>query len=182
MNRTAEMIANGPFVDALISAGRSPEIAESDDIYGWLVGSWELDVRHYFIDVRERQIKGEVHFAWTLEGRAIQDIWIMPRRTERPPAKDDIVNSYGLTLRIWDPAKKAWRVTWNNPVTGYHAELIGRRHGKDIVQIGMRNDGTPIRWIFSEITVESFCWTGESLNPDGETWKMEGEFLAKRIR
>lgn len=26
---------------------RSPEIPESADIYGWLVGSWELDVLHY---------------------------------------------------------------------------------------------------------------------------------------
>lgn len=176
------MITNQEFVQALISSGRASEIAEADDIYGWLVGSWELDVQYYFVNVRDRQIKGEVHFAWTLEGRAIQDIWIMPRRTERPPAKDDIVNSYGLTLRIWDPANKAWRVTWNNPVTGYHAELIGRKHGEDIVQIGTRNDGTPIRWIFSAITPESFRWAGESLMADGQSWKLEGEFLARRVR
>jgi hypothetical protein len=182
MNRAAEMIINGSFVDALISAERSPEIADSDDVYGWLVGSWELEVKHYVVDVRERHIKGEVHFAWVLEGRAMQDLWIFPARNKRPPAKDDIVNSYGMTLRIWDPGIRAWRVTWNNPVTGRRDELVGRRQGKDIVQIGTRSDATPIRWIFSEITPESFRWTGESLNPDGETWKLEGEFLAKRIR
>jgi hypothetical protein len=86
-----------------------------------------------------------------------------------------------MTLRIWDPAIKAWRVTWNNPVTGRRDELIGRKEGKNIVQIGNRSDGTPIRWIFSEITPESFRWIGESLTPDGETWKLEGEFVAKRI-
>jgi hypothetical protein len=112
----------------------------------------------------------------------MQDIWIMPRRTERTSEIDRSCNMYGVTLRIWDPTIKAWRVTWNNPVTGRRDELIGRRHGKNIVQIGTRGDGTPIRWIFSEITPESFRWTGESLMPDGETWKLEGEFLAKRIR
>jgi hypothetical protein len=31
----------------LATAGRAPEIPESADAYGWLVGSWELDVFHY---------------------------------------------------------------------------------------------------------------------------------------
>ena len=45
---------------------------------GWLVGSWELDSRRY---AGERvSIPGEAHFVWALEGRAIQDVWIMPSR------------------------------------------------------------------------------------------------------
>ena len=48
--------------------------------------------------------------------------------------------------------------------------------------MGTHSDGTPIRWIFTEITPESFRWIGESLMPDGETWKLEGEFRAKRLR
>jgi hypothetical protein len=60
-------------------------------------------------------------------------------------------------------------------------ELIGRRSGKDIVQVGAHADGTPIRWIFSEITPESFRWTGEALNPDGRTWRLEAEFHGRRI-
>ena len=67
----------------LAASGRSPEIPESADAYGWLIGSWELDVRHYVVDVAARGIKGEAHFGWVLEGRAVQDVWIMPRRSER---------------------------------------------------------------------------------------------------
>lgn len=62
------------------------------------------------------------------------------------------------------------------------AELIGRWSGKDIVQIGTRADGTPIRWIFTEITTDSFRWTGESLEPDGKTWKLSGESRGRRLR
>jgi hypothetical protein len=82
---------------------------------------------------------------------------------------------------VWDGILQAWRVSWINPVTGARAELIGRWSGKDIVQIGTHADGTPIRWIFSEITPDSFRWTGEALNPDGQTWRLEGEFRAKRV-
>ena len=166
---------------ALLATGRSSEIPDAADVYGWLIGSWELDVLHYWVDVSERGIKSEAHFAWVLEGRAVQDVWIVPRRSSRTAELGKTNNTYGTTLRVWDGAIQAWRVSWINPVTGARAELIGRWSGKDIVQIGTHADGTPIRWIFSEITPDSFRWTGEALNPDGQTWRLEGEFRAKRV-
>jgi hypothetical protein len=179
---TRETTAQGALNEVLAATGRSPEIPESADCYGWLAGSWALDVRHYWSDVSALGLKAEAHFGWVLEGRAMQDVWIQPRRSERPGSVDKALNSYGTTLRVWDAAIQAWRVTWINPVAGHRVDLVGRWHGKDVVQIGSRDGGaTPIRWIFSEITRDSFRWTGESLGPDGHTWKLEGEFLAKRI-
>jgi hypothetical protein len=32
---------------ALAAGGRSPQIPEEMDLYGWLVGSWELEVVGY---------------------------------------------------------------------------------------------------------------------------------------
>jgi hypothetical protein len=133
------------------------------------------------VDVTERHLKAEAHFGWVLEGRAVQDVWIMPPRSQRTTDEDKATNMYGTTLRVWDPLIQAWRVTWINPVTG-RDELIGRWHGKDVVQVGAHPDGTPIRWTFTEITPESFHWIGEVLQPDATTWKIEGEFRAKRIR
>lgn len=176
---TIEAVATNNFESALVAQGRAPEIPESADLYGWLVGSWELDVLHYFVDVSARHIKAEAHFAWVLEGRAVQDVWITPRIADRP-ANLENVDGYGTTLRVWDAATQSWRVTWINPVTGHRAQLIGRWSGKDIVQVGTHADGTPIRWIFREITPDSFRWTGEALEPDGTTWKLQGEFRAKR--
>jgi hypothetical protein len=173
--------ANEDLYGVLAASGRSPEIPESADAYGWLIGSWELEVRHYWVDVAARGIKGEAHFAWVLEGRAVQDVWVVPRRSERTGELDEI-NSYGTTLRVWDPSIQAWRVTWINPVTGQRNELIGRWSGKDVVQVGTHADGTPVRWTFTEITPDSFRWLGEALQPDGNTWKLEGEFLARRVR
>jgi hypothetical protein len=169
------------FYTALAAERRSPEIPESADVYGWLIGSWELDVYDYQVEGAPRRSKGEVHFAWTLEGRAVQDVWIVPRRSERAGDLSKTTNLYGLTLRVWDPSIQAWRVTWTNPVTGKRDQLVGRWSGKDVVQIGARSDGTPFRWIFTGITADSFRWIGESLEPDGATWKLVGECRAKRI-
>jgi hypothetical protein len=179
--KSGEMTQASGVLAALGAAGRSAEIPEPADCYGWLAGSWELEVRNYWGDVRALGLRAEAHFGWVLEGRAVQDVWVLPARADRTAAADRSRNSYGTTLRVWDATLQAWRVTWVNPVTGARADLVGRWSGKDIVQIGARADGTPIRWIFSEIAADSFRWTGESLGPDGSTWRLEGEFLARRV-
>jgi hypothetical protein len=161
-------------LEALAAAGRSPEIPEAADAYGWLIGSWELDVLRYGVDVAAEGIKGQAHFGWVLEGRAVQDVWIADLGSKG--------KMHGTTLRIWDASLQAWRVTWNNPVTGARDELVGRRSGDDIVQTGTHADGTTIRWCFTEITADSFRWTGEALQADGKSWKPEGEFRARRMR
>src|SRR6266567_1147836 len=169
------------FLPLLSASGRSPEIPESADAYGWLVGSWDLDVLHYrTIDLHSKNIKGEAHFGWVLEGRAIQDVWIMPSAGSRNANSDRTNNMYGTTLRVWDPDIQAWRIRWINPVSGHEERQTGRKVGEDIVQIGARLDGTPTRWRFTKITPDSFHWIGEALDQDGKTWKLEGEFLARR--
>ena len=169
---------------AVLSAmKRAPEIPESGDAYGFLVGSWELNVLNYWgVDVSARGIKGEVHAAWVLEGRAVQDVWIMPERSVRTAPIEKSMNMYGTTLRAWDASIQAWRIRWLNPAGDHFADQIGRRVGHEIVQIGTRPDGVPMRWRFTEITPNSFHWIGEALEPDGQTWKIGGEFLARRTR
>lgn len=157
------------FSAALVAPGRWSGIPEASDVYGWLIGSWHLQVRRFRPDGTEHAGEGAVHFAWVLQGRAMQDIWIMP-------------NTYGMTLRVWDAGLDAWRVIWINPVTGARDELVGRLSGRDIVQIGTHSDGTPIRWIFTDITSDSFLWLGEALEPDGKTWRLEAEFRAQRAK
>jgi len=178
---TIEAEQNITFHAALAARGPSPEIPEAADVYGWFVGSWELNVLHYAgVDVATRGLKGEVHAGWVLEGRAVQDVWIMPKRSERKANAGKSMNMYGTTLRLWDSTIQAWRITWRNPAGDHHEDQIGRWSGKDIVQVGTRPDGTSTRWTFTEITPDSFHWLGEALNPGGRTWKVEGEFRGQR--
>lgn len=170
------------FAAALNAPCRSQEIPESADIYGWLVGSWELDIVHYrAVNVTTQKMKGEAHFGWVLEGRAIQDVWIMPQIRDRTPESGRANNMYGTTLRVWDPAIQAWHIRWFNPVRCHEERQTGRRIGDEIVQVGARPDGTATRWIFREIATDSFHWIGEVLEADGKTWKVESEFCARRL-
>ncbi len=179
----AKQTTSDNFLRVLCASGRSAEIPESADAYGWLVGSWQLEVLHYGgIDLSSQNIKAEAHFGWVLEGRAIQDVWIMPRMSDRKSDSNRKNNMYGTTLRVWDPAIQAWRIRWIDPVSGYEERQTGRKVGNEIVQVGARSDGTPTRWRFTEITPNSFRWLGEALEPDGKSWKLEGEFLARRLR
>src|SRR5258708_13043507 len=92
------------FLEALGADGPSADRAGKMDLYGRFVGSWDLDVRQFSDDGRERRRAGEWHFGWALEGRAIQDVWIVPPRGElRHGDATAKTNSYGTTLRISDP-------------------------------------------------------------------------------
>ena len=169
------------FYSLLGSTTRSPEIPESADVYGWLCGSWDLDVRCYRgVNVAGHGLQGEVHAARVLEGRAVQDVWIMPRSDRRQSDSDRAMNMYGTTLRSWDATSQSWHIAWTNPVRGHREEQLGRWNGRDIIQEGTRPDGTKTRWTFTEITEQSFHWRGEALYPDKSTWTLEAEFIATR--
>ena len=172
-------------LSVLGSPARSNELTDREDIYGWLVGGWEATVYDYAADGTARESSGEWHFGWVLEGRAIQDVWIAPPRSQRNKTLSKQYNRYGTSVRVYDREIGAWRVTWFNPVTGARNDLVGRRQGADIIQEGQDGigpDGRKIRWLFTDITPTSFRWRGESLEPDGKTWRLEAEFQAQRMK
>jgi hypothetical protein len=180
MKTKYETTTYNSFLDILPATERSPAIPPSDDLFGFLIGSWELDVIAYDDEGNVTKSIGEAHVARVLEGRAIQDLFINPRRSDRGPESPKFANWYGTTLRIYDPSIRAWRIDWFNPHDGFRAELIARRQGRDVVQEGKFPDGTPIRWIYSEITENSCYWRGERLEPDRKTWRLQVEFRARR--
>jgi hypothetical protein len=73
-------------------------------------------------------------------------------------------------------------MTWINPSGDHREEQIGRWSGKMSSRWEPRFDGTPTRWIYTEIMRDSFHWLGEALEPSGKTWRLEGEFRAVRIQ
>jgi hypothetical protein len=170
------------FLEALGADGPAADRAGKMELYGRFVGSWDLDVAQFPQAGVTRRRKGEWHFGWALEGRAIQDVWIVPPRGElRHGDAAANVNSYGTTLRIYDPRIDAWQIQWSDPVTQNFLQMIGRRDGDDIVQLGTAPDGHLIRWSFRQITRESFQWLGEVSADEGANWHCNVEFSAKRM-
>ena len=139
------------------------------DLYGWLIGDWTMDAVVYGDDGTRHEGTGEIHFGWVLEGRAIQDVWILPGVF------------YGTTLRVYDPAIDAWHILWSDPLKQFYARQIGRARGEDIVQEGRNDAGEAIRWSFTGITPDGFRWLGERSSDGGATWQLQAEFRARRI-
>jgi hypothetical protein len=169
------------FLEALGADGPSPDRAGKMNLYGWLIGSWELDITRYLPDGTIRRRKGEWHFGWALEGRAIQDVWITPPRGAREGDAATNVNSYGTTLRVYEPRIDAWQIQWTDPVTQNFLTMIGRKEGDDIVQLGTNANSQPVRWSFSDITPDSFTWRGETSPDQGVSWRLDVEFACRRI-
>src|SRR5688500_13299582 len=111
MNTRNEAAATiDPFVEILAPESRPPDVQPEDDLYGFLIGSWDLDVIAYPDDGNTTHSTGEAHAARVLGGRAIQDVFINPQRSERAADSPKFGNWYGTTFRFLDPTIRAWRV------------------------------------------------------------------------
>ena len=145
-------------------------------LFGRLVGEWELDWTGYDWDGEMRAEHGEWIFGWVLEGRAIQDVWIIPVRGRRDPAEGE----YGTTVRVYDPLLDAWLVTWNGPLARARRTFIARAAGDAIVQDGHTEEGYPLRWIFSELEESSFTWQSFCSRDGEKTWQLREEMRVRR--
>lgn len=163
------LAANGPIEDR----------ADKLMLFGQFVGDWDVDFTVYEPDGAKQTEKAEWHFGWVLEGRAVQDVWIVPRRSERDHASP-IKSDYGTTIRFYDPEIDAWRVVYVSPLQGDLLTFIAREVGDEIVLEGHDPDGSPMRWIFSNITAQSFNWR-RVISPDGgKTWRLHKEMFVRR--
>jgi hypothetical protein len=163
-------VTGNPFIDALHSASPAADRADKMKLYSWLIGHWTMDAIVYRDDGTKHEGPGEIHFGWVLEGRAIQDVWILPGIF------------YGTTLRIYDPGLDAWHILWCDPLRQFYTRQVGRAHGDDIVQQGTNDAGEAVRWSFTDVTAESFRWIGERSRDNGKTWQLQAEFLARRMQ
>jgi len=165
------------FAEALISDAPSAELGDRATDFDWVIGGWSAVVRDFGCDGSVSESTGEWWFSWILEGRAIQDIWIVPPRVDRAKSTREY-NRYGTTIRFFDPGEKMWRILWVNPVSGVKSELAGRREGNRIVLEG--TSGTErIRWSFNDISDQAFVWRGEHQGTDKQ-WVVGAEFDLKR--
>ena len=162
-----------PDIAEIIGAsGPNPEYANELMLFGQFVGAWDVAARVHAQDGTTKELRGEWHFFWVLEGRAIQDVILTPRRSERDPSKWKM-GDYQTAVRFYRPEDGTWDVTAISPPFGQVHRLVARAVGDRIVLEGTRPDGTPQRWSFNDITPASVHWRGEVFRND--TWVLEEE-------
>jgi len=152
----------------MVSDGPRPEYADAFQPFAPLIGSWDLDVAWYDDDgAVTRQTKGEWHFGWALDGRAVADIWITPSRAARPTDGD---GEWGLSIRIHDPELNAFRSTWLGPKAAFVMPFIAHADADSTANT---------RWVFTGITETAFHWRNEDETDDGRTI-LRQTFVARR--
>ena len=144
-------------------------------LFGQFVGDWDIVEALYSLPVGGEAVRrGEIHFRWILEGRAVQDVWSMidEKSREMVPA--------GTTIRFYDPKIDAWHSVWVSPVQNSVQPFVARKVGEEIVLEGKTKEGYAERWVFSEITTKSFRWHSEETHDDGKTWLITEQMKVRR--
>src|SRR2546428_9709344 len=106
-------------------------------LFGQFVGSWDVESHQYAPDGAERTLRGEWYFFWALEGRAIQDVIVAPRREARRADRWKM-GEYGTTIRFYRPADDTWDITFISPPNDQVHRLRGRGGGPEVVPEGPR--------------------------------------------
>jgi hypothetical protein len=167
-------------IEEIVGArGPHPQYADKLMLFGQFVGSWNVESRQRTPDGSERTLRGEWHFFWALEGRAVQDVIISPGRAERDPRQWKL-GDYQTAVRFYRPADDTWDVTAISPVHDQVHRLVARKVGDRIVLEGTTPDGKPERWSFNDITPDRCRWQGETSLDDGKTWFADEEMILTR--
>jgi len=144
-------------------------------LFGQFVGDWDiLEDRYLQSDGTWAVTKGELHWRWILNGKAVQDVWAFTEGKTGKPIPE------GTTVRFYEPKIDAWHSVWISPNQGVVKTFIARKVGDEIVLDGESHDGCPVKWIFSEISHESFRWRSEETRDEGKTWTMKEEMRIQR--
>jgi hypothetical protein len=166
------------FGEHLVSEGPWQPLASQLMTFGRFVGSWDLRWSRPGDEAAPADVSGELHLGWTLGGRAVQDVWIVPG-TDSGNAGAGPHAFWGSTIRFYDQDLGAWRSTWVEPVSGRVRRFIGRPVAGEIHLIST-DDAPFLRWRFTEITDDRFVWLGEYSVDEGRSWQLEERMVATR--
>ena len=165
-------------VDALHAQGPAEGRAAELMLFGRFVGSWDVAWTGTDEHGEPATARGELHFGWVLDGRAVQDVWIVPGPGEPGHAQPPMA-FHGSTIRFYDRTLGAWRSTWIEPVNGRVRRFIGRPVGHEIILLS-DEDEPQLRWRFTEITNHSFRWRSEISHDQGTTWTFNEDMRLTR--
>jgi hypothetical protein len=161
-------------VTALQAMGPHPSLGDQAKVFGRFVGTWGAAYTEFSRDGKATHSSGEFIVGWVMDGRAIQDLFIIYPSTNKE-------RFIGTTLRYFDPQSGTWRITFVDPENDSVLRFSGRAVGNDrIVLLSQDTDGRETRWSFNEIQPESFVFRDEESRDGGMTWRLKEEDHMKR--
>ena len=151
------------FCEALISKERNQCLPKEADWFGTLIGEWDIVWVEYHNEREIKHQKGEWIFSRVLNGFGIQDLFIVPSREERIRLNQPNAE-YGTTIRMYNPSTGNWEIYYT--CLGEYCRLTAIKQENEIILTEKTEQ--KMKWIFSEITENSFHWRNIMQSEKGE--------------
>jgi hypothetical protein len=162
-------------VAALEATSPNPSLGDQAQVLSRLVGTWDVEYTDFAKDGKVIHRTGEFIVGWVMDGRAIQDLWIVNpsgKRKEREVYTD---------LHYFDSKTRTWRATFVDPEHGSVARFTGGPVGSDRFVLETQDiNSEQTRWSFNDIRPDSFVWRDEASSDGGKTWRLQAEYQMKR--
>jgi len=160
---------------ALSAFGPHASLGDESKPLGRVVGTWDVEYADFLKDGTVTHRSGEFIVGWVLDGRAVQDLWIVdPSGT----GKDREVYT---TVYYFEPKSRAWHATFVDPESASVMSFSGGAAGNDRFLLESQNtNSTTTRWSFNDIRSDSFVWRDEQSSDGGKTWRLKSEYHMKR--
>lgn len=142
----------------LFATTRHSSIPESKDIFGKFIGKWSLDLTIINTNGTKLSYTGEWHFHRILQGRAIQDIWMVPGLTGQNHSE---FHEYGTTIRTFNTNTNTWKAVWFGPIQNQLFVFDVEDKIDQIVLTQVNNPIWDMKWIFFDISSTTFKWKSE---------------------
>lgn len=167
--------ATADLTGALDAASPHPSLGDQAQVLSRMIGTWDVEYTDFAKDGTATHRSGEFIAGWVMDGRAIQDLWIVnPSGTH----KEREVYAF---LHWFDPKSRTWRAAFVDPEHGSLAKFTGGPVGNDRYVLETADLGNKQnRWSFNDIGPDSLVFRDESSNDDGKTWRLHSEDRLKR--
>lgn len=161
------------FSEALLSENTN-KIPKEFDWFAPLLGDWDFDYYDGYDGDTVRHVLGEWLFRRILNGCGIEDLFICPSRASliTNPQPD---GEYGLAVRMFNKEEKHYDMVYTcEQFTRYLQFKM-----EDGKLVGTVLDNPSEKWVFCEITDETFHWQNITVLKNGE-WIVNANVYGKR--
>jgi hypothetical protein len=160
---------------ALQALGPHPALGDQAKVFGRLVGTWDVEYTDFSNDGKVRHRSGELIVGWILDGRAMQDLWIVD------PSFGRKEREVYTTVRYFDLKSGTWPAIFIDPEHASAARFTGGAVGNDRIVLDTRDFGhEETRWSYGDIRPDAFGYREEQSSDGGKTWRLTLEGHMKR--
>jgi hypothetical protein len=140
-----------------------------------LTGTWDVAYEYVGKDGTLKHSRGQVHYGWILDGRALQEVWTSD-------ASGPDLRPYGTTINFYDSKQQRWTAVWVYPAEAMTTIVSGGDVNGSYVLTGKDESGKLQRWSTSVVEPDVVLGRFDLSSDDGRTWRQVGTNHMRRHR